>query len=72
MIQIASLVTNFGEKEPVVRNILTLKSCAPISGAGECRGEGAGCVWGKPDSCCVGQRLLPPHKGCKGCAGEGG
>ncbi|GAB4815412.1 hypothetical protein N2152v2_002458 [Parachlorella kessleri] len=33
VIQIASLVTNFGEKEPVVRNILTLKSCAPICGA---------------------------------------
>ncbi len=38
VIQIASLVTNFGEKEPVVRNILTLKSCAPICGAGGCTG----------------------------------
>lgn len=33
VIQIASLVTNFGESSPVVRNIMTLKSCAPIAGA---------------------------------------
>ena len=33
VIQIASLVTNFGEKSPVVRNIMTLKSCSPIPGA---------------------------------------
>lgn len=34
MIQIASLVTEFGQKAPTVRNIMTLKSCAPITGAG--------------------------------------
>ena len=34
MIQIASLVTEFGKKGPTVRNIMTLKSCAPITGAG--------------------------------------
>jgi hypothetical protein len=34
VIQIASLVTEFGQKQPTVRNIMTLKSCAPISGAG--------------------------------------
>lgn len=33
VIQIASLVTVFGEKEPVVRNIMTLGSCSPIAGA---------------------------------------
>lgn len=33
VIQIASLVTNFGETSPVVRNIMTLKSCSPIPGA---------------------------------------
>ena len=33
VIQIASLVTVFGEPEPVVRNIMTLDSCAPIPGA---------------------------------------
>jgi hypothetical protein len=38
VIQIASLVTEFGRKQPTVRNIMTLKSCAPISGAG------AGCL----------------------------
>lgn len=35
VIQIASLVTEFGQKAPTVRNIMTLKSCAPITGAGE-------------------------------------
>ena len=34
VIQIASLVTDFGQKQPTVRNIMTLKSCAPITGAG--------------------------------------
>ena len=33
VIQIASLVTNFGETSPVVKNIMTLKSCSPIPGA---------------------------------------
>ncbi|PSC71316.1 DNA polymerase delta catalytic subunit [Micractinium conductrix] len=33
VIQIASLVTEFGKTTPTVRNIMTLKSCAPISGA---------------------------------------
>ncbi|PRW18348.1 DNA polymerase delta catalytic subunit [Chlorella sorokiniana] len=33
VIQIASLVTEFGQKGPTVRNIMTLKSCAPITGA---------------------------------------
>ncbi|KAL4435029.1 hypothetical protein ABPG77_003854 [Micractinium sp. CCAP 211/92] len=33
VIQIASLVTEFGKTAPTVRNIMTLKSCAPISGA---------------------------------------
>lgn len=33
VIQIASLVTVFGESEPAVRNIMTLGSCAPIAGA---------------------------------------
>lgn len=33
VIQIASLVTEFGKKQPAVRNIMTLKSCAPITGA---------------------------------------
>ena len=33
VIQIASLVTNFGESSPVVRNIMTLGSCSPIPGA---------------------------------------
>lgn len=33
VIQIASLVTVFGEKSPAVKNILTLGSCAPITGA---------------------------------------
>lgn len=36
VIQIASLVTEFGKKQPAVRNIMTLKSCAPITGAGLC------------------------------------
>ena len=38
VIQIASLVTEFGQTAPAVRNIMTLKSCAPITGAGENRG----------------------------------
>lgn len=38
VIQVASLVTEFGKATPTVRNIMTLKSCAPISGAG-----GLGC-----------------------------
>ena len=38
VIQIASLVTEFGQKQPTVRNIMTLKSCAPITGAGEADG----------------------------------
>nr|BAE48221.1 DNA polymerase delta subunit [Chlorella sorokiniana] len=33
VIQVASLVTEFGKATPTVRNIMTLKSCAPISGA---------------------------------------
>jgi len=33
VIQIASMVTCQGDPEPIVRNILTLKSCAPIAGA---------------------------------------
>lgn len=33
VIQIASLVTVQGENSPTVKNILTLKSCAPIAGA---------------------------------------
>ena len=33
VIQIASLVTVQGQTGPVVKNILTLKSCAPIIGA---------------------------------------
>ena len=37
VIQIASLVTEFGKKQPAVRNIMTLKSCAPITGAGAWR-----------------------------------
>lgn len=37
--QIASLVTELGQSQPCVRNIMTLKSCAPISGA-EVRKEG--------------------------------
>lgn len=40
VIQIASLVTEFGQKAPTVRNIMTLKSCAPITGAGARRGRG--------------------------------
>ena len=33
VIQIASLVSVQGQDRPAVRNILTLKSCAPIAGA---------------------------------------
>ena len=33
MIQIANIVKVLGEKEPFVRNIFTLKSCAPIVGS---------------------------------------
>lgn len=40
VIQIASLVTNFGSGEAAVRNIMTLKSCAPIAGAGAAGGGG--------------------------------
>lgn len=40
MIQIASLVTEFGQKAPTVRNIMTLKSCSPITGAGEYTRQG--------------------------------
>ncbi|CAA7034877.1 unnamed protein product [Microthlaspi erraticum] len=32
VIQIANLVTNQGEDQPFVRNVMTLKSCAPIVG----------------------------------------
>ncbi len=57
MIQIASLVTQFGEREPVVRNILTLKSCAPISGAGGWPLQGTGqhsqAGWGLETVRCV-------------------
>ena len=33
VIQIANIVKVLGEKEPFVRNIFTLKSCAPIVGS---------------------------------------
>jgi hypothetical protein len=33
VIQIASLVTEQGKDTPTVRNVMTLKSCAPIVGA---------------------------------------
>ena len=33
VIQIASMVTVQGESKPIVRNIMTLKKCAPIVGA---------------------------------------
>lgn len=33
VIQIASLVTVFGEQSPIVKNIMTLGSCSPITGA---------------------------------------
>jgi len=33
VIQIASMVTCQGDKKPIIKNILTLKSCAPIAGA---------------------------------------
>ena len=33
MIQIASLVTEQGQARPLVRNVMTLNSCAPIVGA---------------------------------------
>ena len=32
VIQIANIVKVHGEKEPIVRNVFTLKSCAPIVG----------------------------------------
>lgn len=33
VIQIASLVTVMGESSPVVKNVMTLRDCAPIAGA---------------------------------------
>lgn len=33
MIQIASLVTVMGQSAPTVRNVMTLRDCAPIAGA---------------------------------------
>lgn len=33
VIQIANMVIRQGEKDPFIRNVFTLKSCAPIVGA---------------------------------------
>ena len=44
VIQIASLVTEFGRAAPTVRNIMTLKDCAPITGAGAGAVGGCGCL----------------------------
>jgi len=33
VIQIANMVVNQGEKTPFIRNVFTLKSCAPIVGS---------------------------------------
>jgi len=33
VIQIANMVIHQGEKDPFIRNVFTLKSCAPIVGA---------------------------------------
>lgn len=35
VIQIASLVTEMGKATPAVRNVMTLRDCSPIAGAGE-------------------------------------
>jgi hypothetical protein len=42
VIQIASLVTVLGETKPRVRNVMTLKTCAPIVGAEVRRVEAGG------------------------------
>jgi DNA polymerase delta subunit 1 len=33
VIQIASMITEQGQDKPIVRNVMTLNSCAPIVGA---------------------------------------
>lgn len=53
VIQIASLVTEFGRSTPTVRNIMTLNSCSPITGAGASWGLAAGGSRGR------GARRLP-------------